>query len=377
MYNIHNHYHNIWQYAKTLCDDPRLIYLHPFGSTDPSNIEILADDRPELGPHQRGPLIICYDQEPLIWGFNNQLFDHILQELNITDQRVILLNTERESQDKNRFLMQYRFQDCYSFFHVFAASDWYRGYRFDASIKDPLQRAIKKKYITFNRLTGGARVYRSMLIAELAMAGLIEYGHISYSDSCPLYGHYQVNLQQSINQYKIDRDYAYRCTEYLDKIKFPLRIDSKQDTIPNGSMTLGAIRENMESFLHIVTETCYWEKKHHLTEKIFKPIIARQPFVLLGPANNLAYLKSYGFRTFDRWWDESYDQIQNPIHRLQAVVEIVKNICSLNDRDLTDLLHEMRDTLEHNYRLLESGELLNRAWGELKSNLNWCLSSPN
>lgn len=337
----------------------------------------MADDRPELGPHQRGPLIICYDQEPLIWGFNNQLFDHILQELNITDQRVILLNTERESQDKNRFLMQYRFQDCYSFFHVFAASDWYRGYRFDASIKDPLQRAIKKKYITFNRLTGGARVYRSMLIAELAMAGLIEYGHISYSDSCPLYGHYQVNLQQSINQYKIDRDYAYRCTEYLDKIKFPLRIDSKQDTIPNGSMTLGAIRENMESFLHIVTETCYWEKKHHLTEKIFKPIIARQPFVLLGPANNLAYLKSYGFRTFDRWWDESYDQIQNPIHRLQAVVEIVKNICSLNDRDLTDLLHEMRDTLEHNYRLLESGELLNRAWGELKSNLNWCLSSPN
>jgi len=377
MYNIHNHYHNIWRYTKTLCDDPRLVYLYPFGSTDSSNIEILADDRPDLGPQQRGPLIICYDQEPLIWGFNNQLFDHILQELNISDQRVILLNTEQESQDKNQFLMRYRFQDCYSFFHVFAASDWYRGYRYDVSIKAPLEREIKKKYITFNRLTGGARVYRSMLVAELAAAGVIKHGYISYSERCPLYGHYRDNLQSSIGRYNINQEYARQCAEQLDNIEFPLRIDSQQGPIPNGSMTLGAIRENMESFLHIVTETCYWEKKHHLTEKIFKPIIARQPFVLLAPRNNLAYLKSYGFRTFDRWWDESYDEIADPVHRLQAVVEIVKSLCARSDQELTDLLHEMNDTLEHNYRLLESGQTLTRAWQELKTNLSWCLSCPN
>lgn len=377
MYNIHNHYHNIWQFTKTICDDPRLVYLHPFGSTEPTNIEIMADDRPDLEYHQRGPLIICYDQEPLIWGFNNHLFDHILKELNIENHTVILLNTEQESQDKNQFLRRYKFKDCYSFFHVFAAADWYRGYRYDVSITDPLDRTIKKKYITFNRLTGGARSYRSMLVAELANAGLLPHGHISYSDQCPIYGDYRKNLLDAVSRYNIDPAYAVQCADQLDKVSFPLRIDSDSGPIPNGSMILGAIRENMESFLHIVTETCFWEHKTHLTEKIFKPIIARQPFVLVGPANNLRYLKSYGFRTFDRWWDESYDQLPNPIHRIQAVTQIVKDICSRSDQELTDLLHEMRETLEHNYRLLESGRLLNHAWGELKDNLRWCLSDPN
>ena len=273
--------------------------------------------------------------------------------------------------------MKYKFRDCYSFFHVFAAADWYRGYQFNVSITDPLQREIKKKYITFNRLTGGARVYRSMLIAELANAGLLDQGHVSYSHECPHYGHYRDNLPESVTRYGINEKYVTGCIETLDRVPFPLRIDSKQEQIPNGSMSLGAISENMESFLHIVTETCYWERKHHLTEKIFKPIAAKQPFVLLGPANNLAYLKSYGFRTFDRWWDESYDQIKDPIHRLQAVIEIVKNICSRSDQELTGLLHEMKDVLEHNHRRLESGDLLNFAWKELTSNLKWSLSCPN
>lgn len=336
----------------------------------------MADDRPDLEYHQRGPLIICYDQEPLMWNFNNPLFDHILKEMNIHDHRVILLNTEQESQDKNKLLLRYRFRDCYSFFHVFAAADWYRGYRYDVSITDPLTRTIKKKYITFNRLTGGARVYRSMLIAELANAGLLEHGHVSYSDHCPIYGHYRENLRDAVSRYRIDGAYTEGCIQQLDQVKFPLRIDSGADYIPNGSMTLGAIRQNMESFLHIVTETCFWEHKRHLTEKIFKPIVARQPFVLLGPARNLEYLRSYGFRTFDRWWDESYDQLENPIHRIQAVVSIVRDICGKSDQELTDLLHEMRDTLEHNYRLIESGQMLNRAWQELKDNLKWCLSGP-
>ena len=36
----------------------------------------------------------------------------------------------------------------------------------------------------------------------------------------------------------------------------------------------------------------------HLTEKIFKPIVNKQPFMLLAAPDNLAYLKSYGFKTY-------------------------------------------------------------------------------
>jgi hypothetical protein len=125
----------------------------------------------------------------------------------------------------------------------------------------------------------------------------------------------------------------------------------------------------MESFLYVVTETCFWEDKEHLTEKVFKPIVSRQPFVLLGCANNLQYLRDYGFRTFDQWWDESYDKIEDPVERLQAVVQIIKDICSRSDQELEQMLVEMTEVLEYNYQRFYSKDLLDQAWQELTTNL--------
>jgi hypothetical protein len=61
------------------------------------------------------------------------------------------------------------------------------------------------------------------------------------------------------------------------------------------------------SFLHIVNETVV--DKQHLTEKIFKPIVLKQPFVLMGGQGTLQYLRDYGFKTFKKWFDEDYDDI--------------------------------------------------------------------
>ena len=161
---------------------------------------------------------------------------------------------------------------------------------------------------------------------------------------------------------------------HLSKITFPLRIDHKHDAfIKNGSQTLNAIPEMMESFLHVVTETCFWETKDHLTEKIFKPIVARQPFVLLGCVNNLKYLRSYGFKTFNAWWDESYDSITDPILRLQAVVKIIKEICSLSNKDLTAMLRAMQHVLDYNYNRFYSKEFIDHCWNELTENLEQSL----
>jgi hypothetical protein len=131
----------------------------------------------------------------------------------------------------------------------------------------------------------------------------------------------------------------------------------------------------METFLHVITETCYWERKCHLTEKTFKPVILKQPFVLVGCAHNLEYFKSYGFRTFDQWWDESYDHIEDPVQRLQAVANIVEYISSLTLGQLTTMLHEMEPVLEHNFKLFNSPEFVNSAWQELTTNLKKAVES--
>lgn len=154
----------------------------------------------------------------------------------------------------------------------------------------------------------------------------------------------------------------------MDSIESSLRIDKTGD-ITNGSQTLGPIAELMESFLHVVTETCFWDDRTHLTEKIFKPIVAKQPFVLLGCTKNLAYLKSYGFKTFDSWWDESYDEIEDPVQRIQAVVKIIKDICNTPNDELERMLQGMNHVLEHNYDLFYSKDFIDNVWNEMTASL--------
>jgi len=103
------------------------------------------------------------------------------------------------------------------------------------------------------------------------------------------------------------------------------------------------------SFLHVVSETV-WQDKIHFTEKVFKPIVLHQPFVVLQAPGSLAYLRSYGFKTFGAWWDESYDTIEDPQQRMQAIADIVNAIGAKSIEELERMRVEMASVLEHNFR---------------------------
>jgi hypothetical protein len=372
MYNIHSHYFNLFSFAQTILTHPRLEYLYPFGASSFENVEIL-DCASSL---DKDPIIFCYDQEPLLPGYNDGMFLRVFRIGKQLKRPVILVTTERDSEALKYFVDKYNFIPCYCFFHIFAAHDWYRGYQYDSKIISVDKRTVKKKFISFNRLTGSARVYRSLLVGELARRNLLDQGHVSYSDTCPEHGHYRTTLDYAVSEYRVDPAYVSEIKQELDQLQHPLRIDHHdQASIPNHSMVLSAVPECMESFVYIVTETCFWETKCHLTEKAFKPIILQQPFILVGCAYNLEYLKSYGFKTFDRWFDESYDKITDPVKRLQAVADVVKSICSRSEEELTAMLHEMKDVLEYNYQLFNSREFLDSAWNELTHNLKSAIES--
>ncbi len=143
MYNIHAHYENIFQWAKRNVPNPRVVYLHPFGTSSIENIESLVDS---YSKHQ-GPIIFCYDQEPLIRGYNEKLFQHVKDTFGTLSSPIILLNTEQDSDAKTYFLEKFGFVDAYTFFHIFAAHDWYRGYQFYPQLINIEDRKINKKYI--------------------------------------------------------------------------------------------------------------------------------------------------------------------------------------------------------------------------------------
>ena len=80
----------------------------------------------------------------------------------------------------------------------------------------------------------------------------------------------------------------------------------------------------------VVLETLVDDSRIHLTEKILRPIACGQPFLLVGTANSLAYLKQYGFKTYGDFLDESYDEEPDIIKRMEKVIAVMSN---LKDKD--------------------------------------------
>lgn len=377
--------------AKSIRFEPSLIHFFPFGSTTSDCIEIIGSEPdPVYSQHdirsttvvptsRSGPVLVCYDQEPLIPEYNRPVFKHIKDNhvwIKATPatyynaQPLILINTELDSDAKDQILAEHNFRDCYYFFHAFATQDWYRGYQYNVDLLPPKSRVLNKKLITFNRLTSNARVYRSLLVNELIKHNIANCSHISFSRSCPDGSSFDQELQKHAPVYKIPETLVNETVSSINSHHSDFRIDSLSTApIDNSSFRIDAIQQNMESFLHVVSETCYWGRKKHLTEKIFKPIVMRQPFVLVGCAHNLEYIKSYGFKTFDRWWDESYDQIENDIERIHAIGRLLADICKNDLKQLTEILHDMEEVLEHNYRWFYSKEFLENCWQELVTNL--------
>ena len=364
MYNITNHYENIYQYLSSIITDPTVIYLHPFGSTQPENIEALRLAQYDI-LKKRGPVFIFYDQEPLNFNYNRTLFDHIKE----TNQgRFILVNTEKHSIEKQKICDHYGFAHLDYFFHVFAAADWYRGHEYLSNIVAPPDRTLTKTYITFNRLTSGERIYRSLFVNELYKENLLDHGHVSFSKDCPDGGMFDQNLKEGITNQKLNPDLVEEAITNISSLP-ELRIDFEGQLIPNQSMKLTPLPQLMESFIFVVTETCYWQDKTHLTEKIFKPIVLRMPFILVGCANNLAYLRSYGFRTFGDFWDEGYDAVADPIERMRAIVKILTDIAKLSSQQQKDLLLEMQPILDHNYKLFNDPDFVQQEWQHLTDSL--------
>ena len=99
----------------------------------------------------------------------------------------------------------------------------------------------------------------------------------------------------------------------------------------------------------MVTETNFYDDKLHLTEKIFKPIAIKRPFILVSAPGNLEYLRSYGFKTFDRWIDETYDSEPDPDIRLKLIVNEITKLSKLSSAELNDMYNQMQSILDYNH----------------------------
>jgi len=91
-----------------------------------------------------------------------------------------------------------------------------------------------------------------------------------------------------------------------------------------------------------------------LTEKVFKPIAGYQPFVVVGGAGILAYLKSQGFETYDNLFDESYDTEIDLDKKLDIIARNIENYVKQPYDALT------LEKTKHNFELFYNVDIAHR-----------------
>jgi hypothetical protein len=81
---------------------------------------------------------------------------------------------------------------------------------------------------------------------------------------------------------------------------------------------------------------------------------SKVPFILVAPPHTLSYLKTFGFKTFSNWWDESYDSEEDHYKRIIKIFDLIDYINLKSLDELKIIYAEMFDVLEHNKEILKN-----------------------
>lgn len=106
-------------------------------------------------------------------------------------------------------------------------------------------------------------------------------------------------------------------------------------------------------FIDIVAETRVDGNLFFATEKTWRPIVAKRPFIVVGPRNFLHNLQKLGFKTFGDFWDEGYDEY-SPTDRIKEIEKLIQHIAQWDIKKCWIKLNQMRHILDHNYDRLIS-----------------------
>jgi hypothetical protein len=281
--------------------------------------------------------LFLHDQEPFFYGNSLNIYrDNFSKDKKhpawqeIKDQELFLqicnscswpifCHSEKNSTDI-AWVEQTGCIPCYYFWHALVARDWFRDWKHHADIHD--NASWRQRFLLYIRDCSGTRTYRSQVKNML----------------------YDIKSQVDTdweNTRKITADYSAKIS----------------------------IEDAKNTAIHLVAETVFNDSKIHVTEKTFKPMVMKQPFIIFAGPGTLQYLKNYGFRSFDCVWDESYDEEQNHERRLAKIVNIIKDLSRKSDNEFKAIMNKCKEIVDHNQKYFFSDLFENMLLDELHTNM--------
>jgi hypothetical protein len=214
----------------------------------------------------------------------------------------------------------------------------------------PYDIGIKEKtFLCWNRVL---RYHRYFLIGMLSKFKLLDKGYVSLAASdCSLV--WNIAYPSLISKY-IDNPEIFNLLESHKEgiLNLPPLYLDKTDLVTNrAELDNSTDYLYTETYFSVVSETNYYDHQpgRFITEKTFKCIAQKHPFVLVTRPHSLDTLRSIGYKTFSPWIDESYDLELDDNKRLLLVLKEITRLSNLSTSELTEFLNAAREICLHNY----------------------------
>ena len=355
-------YHFIETVASEIYDNPVIIYrFWPHGSKNVQDLNSLKQG--DWAQRQQMPGIWCHDQEPLNTVFDKRNMEgtwiELLASLDLLQQRTrldwysnifkknILLHSEKRSYNVGLHLQSGDLIPAYYWSHAIIARDWFRF-----AEHENFQKKVKKRFLIYNRAWTGTREYRLKFLDLLVEHGLVD-DCLTFCNPTEHGKHYQTH-------------------GFVNPVWQPKHI-LENHALPSLSDSCASADFDTEDYrsteIEIVLETLFDDDRLQLTEKSLRPIACRQPFILAATHGSLQYLRDYGFRTFDSIWDETYDHIEDPYQRMQAIIRTMREIIAWSDVQRRDNIRLMAQIADHNHKHFFSKDFSDFIIDELRTNM--------
>jgi hypothetical protein len=397
---------DLYHWVDSLLPDPIVLYVfRPHGSKKISDCKWLKeyDFKPNLSESEYNwlkkykgtyelPSIVLHDQEPLDWNYYQQqslecnFYNQPAAEINLDQltpqqlefekikhkyiadfnlkfpiftltsllyDRSILIHSEKNSDD----LLQYQnigFIGVHYWAHAVIARDWYRFAEFDSRLH-PAKTLPQHKFLIYCRDWSSGREYRLKFLELLVKNNLNQDSQTSVMHANSEDVHF------SQHQFK-NPDFELTFPELINQI--PLNEYSSSASASYNYFDF------VNTDVSVVLETVFDSNKIHLTEKTLRPIACGHPFILAAGPGSLEYVKSYGFKTFAPWIDESYDQETNGAKRLEKIIKSMKQIQNLQGQELVNFSRAVKQIADFNKKHFFGNEFFNQVRDELKNNLD-------
>jgi hypothetical protein len=351
MFSINNFYDYLIHRYSTPKESNNLVYQFvEDGSRD--IIKLNSSIQTDIATNKFKGAVAQFDQEPVIFdyfSFSEQLPSHHLftKQENIFNylskvHTSIICHSELNSSEIKAF-NEKGFLDVHYWWHGIIGQDWFRNFKYYKTLNVD----NKTRFGLYARDASGSRTYRVNLLDRLSDM------HKS------VYFHFQPEMFKMCNK-EVQNKWPLSNTYYSSKASAAIEWS---DT---------------EKFdIQLVAETMFETDKTHLTEKVLKPIVMQQPFILLAGPNSLKYIKKYGFKTFDSLWDESYDSISDHNKRFERIIQLIKTLHSLSDYKFKDLINKALEIAEYNKNHFFSEQCQTTMMNELHYNFDNALQTQN